>query len=418
MKKEQEGDRAYDVIVIGGGASGLMAAGSAAAHGKRVLLFEKNARLGEKLRITGGKRCNITNAEEDLKVLLGKYGDAEQFLYSAFTQFGVKETFSFFESRKLPLVVEANKRAFPKSQSAADVVKTMVEYVNKGGVEIRLKTPVRQVLAEDGRINAVVATGGEYTAESYILATGGVSHPETGSTGDGFGWLKSVGHTVADPTPTIVPLKTREKWVRDFSGTTLPNAKVTFFLNGKKRFHRTGNILLAHFGLSGPTILNAAGDVADLLHEGAVTASIDLFPAQDIGTLDRTLVALFDANKNKALRNALRELLPPGAADIALTLLPQLPADKKVHSVEKDERRALIDTMKGLPATIIGLMGLDRAVVADGGVELSEVDMRTMHSLKCANLFITGDLLNITRPSGGYSLQLCWTSGHVAGQNA
>lgn len=415
---QKESSNAYDVIVIGGGASGLMAAGTAAVRGKRVLLFEKNARLGEKLRISGGKRCNITNAEEDLKVLLAKYGEAEQFLYSAFSEFGVKDAFSFFESRKLPLVVEANKRAFPKSQSAADVVKTMTEYAAKGGVEVRLKTPARQILSEDGRIKAIVASGGEYTAESYILATGGVSHPETGSTGDGFAWLKELGHAVMDPTPTIVPLKTKEKWVRDFPGTTLPNAKITFFLNGKKRFHKTGNILLAHFGLTGPTILNSAGDVADLLHEGTVTAVIDLFPQQDIGTLDRTLVALFDANKNKALRNALRELLPPGAADIALSLLPGLPGEKKVHSITKEERRMLIDTVKGLPASIAGLMGLDRAVVADGGVPLSEVDTRTMRSLKCPNLFITGDLLNITRPSGGYSLQLCWTTGYVAGMNA
>ncbi len=417
MKKDTDTSRAYDVIVVGGGASGLMAAGTAAARGKRVLLFEKNAKLGEKLRITGGKRCNITNAEEDIKILLGKYGDAEQFLYSAFSEFGVKDTFSFFESRKLPLVVEANKRAFPKSQCAADVVKTMVDYINKGKVEVRLKTPVRQVLAEGGRVKAIVASGGEYTADSYIFATGGVSHPETGSTGDGFGWLKELGHAVTDPTPTIVPLKTKEKWVRDYPGTTLPGVKITFFLNGQKRFHKTGNILLAHFGFTGPTILNSAGQVADLLHEGTVTASVDLFPGQDIGSLDRTLVALFDGNKNKSLRNALRELLPPGGADIVLSLLPHIPAEKKVHSITKEERRALVDTMKGLPATIAGLMGLDRAVVADGGVALSEMDMRTMRSLKCSNLFITGDLLNITRPSGGYSLQLCWTTGYVAGTN-
>ncbi|HRH24592.1 MAG TPA: aminoacetone oxidase family FAD-binding enzyme, partial [Candidatus Paceibacterota bacterium] len=243
-------------------------------------------------------------------------------------------------------------------------------------------------------------------------------HPETGSTGDGFGWLKALGHTVSDPTPTIVPLKTKEKWVRDFLGTTLPSVKITFYLNGTKRFHKTGNILLAHFGLTGPTILNAAGEVADLLHEGTVTATIDLFPKQDIGSLDRTLIALFDANKNKALRNALRELLPPGSADIVLTLTPSLSGEKKVHSITKEERRALIDAMKGLPITIAGLMGLDRAVVADGGVPLSEVDMRTMRSLKCSNLFITGDLLNITRPSGGYSLQLCWTTGYIAGRSA
>lgn len=396
----------------------MMAAGRAAERGKRVLLFEKNQKLGEKLRITGGGRCNITNAEEDTKALLSNYGSAEQFLYSAFREFSVKNTFSFFESRKLPLKVEARKRAFPQSEKAPDVVRTLVSYVREGKVDVRLGTPVRQVVVANGKVEKIIASGGEFFADSYIFATGGVSHPETGSTGDGFGWLRALGHTVEEPTPTIVPLKAKDAWIRSLAGKSLPNAKITFYLGTEKKFSSTGTILLTHFGLSGPTILNNAGKVADLLHEGRVTATIDLFPALNIGELDTKFREHLDAHKNKLLKNVAHEFLPPGTVDALLALAPDVDPEKKAHSVTKEERRALVDMAKGLPVSISGLMGFDRAVVADGGVRLNEIDMRTMRSLRSPNLLVIGDLLHIQRPSGGYSLQLCWTTGYVAGSNA
>jgi predicted Rossmann fold flavoprotein len=283
---------------------------------------------------------------------------------------------------------------------------------------VRLKTPARRIVGKDGKVEKVIASGGEYFADSYIVSTGGVSHPETGSTGDGFGWLKELGHTVQDPTPTIVPLKAKEKWLRDLSGTTLPSVKITFYVGKEKKFSKSGNILLAHFGLSGPLILNSAAQVADLLQEGTVTARIDLYPSLDIGTLDKKLTEHFDANKNKLLKNVVKEFTPAGTGDVLLTLVPSVDPEKKVHSITKEERRALVDMLKGLPVTIPGLMGLDRAVIADGGVPLTEMDMRTMRSKVCSNLFIIGDLLHINRPSGGYSLQLCWTEGYIAGKNA
>lgn len=411
--------RHFDVIVIGGGAAGLMAAGRAAERGLKVLLFEKNKRLGKKLSITGGGRCNITNAEEDLKILLSQYGSSEQFLYSAFKAFGVKETFKFFESRKLPLKVEDRKRVFPKSEKASDVVESLIEYVTKGNVDVRLGTAVRKIIfSSDGKIQSIVASGGEYNANSYVFASGGLSHPETGSTGDGFIWLRNIGHTIKDPTPTIVPLKAKDAWIKNLSGKTLTNAKIIFYTNNKKQFSESGNILLTHFGLSGPTILNCAHKVADLLHTGQVTATIDLFPNLNIGELDKLLVDLFEENKNKLLRNVMRELLPPGTLDGLLSLVPEINPEKKVHSITRLERRQLVDTLKILPASITGLMGYDRAVVADGGVPLNEMDMRTMRSLLASNVFVIGDLLHIKRPSGGYSLQLCWTTGYVAGDNA
>ncbi len=407
----------FDVIVIGGGAAGLIAAGRVAERGKRVLLLEKNKRLGEKLRISGGGRCNITNAEEDVKVLLSNYGESKKFLYSAFSLFGMKDSFKFFESRGLPLKVEDRKRAFPQSENATDVVNTLASYVKEGKVEVRIATPVRKIIVTDGKIEKVVISGGEYSADSYIFATGGVSHPETGSTGDGFLWLEELGHTVVKPTPTIVPLKAKNAWIKSLSGKTLTGGKITFYLEGKKKFSQAGNILLTHFGLSGPTILNCAGKVADLLYEGKVTAMIDLFPMLDIGGSDTKLQDHFDKNKNKTLRNAMRDFLPAGTADGLLTLVPTVDKEKKVHSVTKEERRLLVETFKELPVNITGLMGFERAVVADGGVPLTEIDTRTMRSLKDSKLFIIGDLLHIKRPSGGYSLQLCWTTGYVAGDN-
>jgi predicted Rossmann fold flavoprotein len=270
----------------------------------------------------------------------------------------------------------------------------------------------------DGTLSGVAVGPKTYRAESYILATGGVSHPETGSTGDGFKWLKALGHTVKDPTPTIVPLKTKEGWSKKLSGITIPNAKITFYTDGIKSFSRSGDVLLTHFGVSGPLILNAAAQVSDLLHAGVVTMRIDLHSTLDLGILDKHLTSIFDANKNKALKNVFKEVVPPGMSEALLALLPAIDPEKKVHSITKEERRLLAELLKAVPLTISGLMGYDRAVVADGGVPLEEIDMRTMRSIRIQNLFVTGDLLHITRPSGGYSLQLCWTTGFIAGSEA
>lgn len=408
-----------DLIVVGGGPAGMMAAGRAAERGLRVLLLEKNARLGEKLRITGGGRCNVTNAEDDVHVLLAKYGKAEQFLYSPFAQFSVSDTFAFFEARGLPLVVEGLKRAFPGTQKAEDVARVMEQYVKGNGVEVRLRSPVTEVMMRDGRISLVRCGKDEYRAKEYAFATGSVSHPETGSTGDGFQWLRDLGHTVHDPTPTIVPLAATEQWVHDLAGISLEEMKITFAVNGKKAFSLSGKLLFTHFGISGPLILNSAHRVADLLHDGAVTATIDAYPQTDLGALDQRVLSIFDANKNKLLRNVIKDLVPPGTAKgISTLLFGHVDLEREVHSVPKDERKKMVQLLKALPMTIEGLMGLDRAVIADGGVPMTEIDPRTMRSKVVPNLLVTGDLLHINRPSGGYSLQLCWSTGAVAGMHA
>lgn len=231
---------AYDVIVIGGGAAGMMAAGRAGERGKRVLLLEKNAKLGAKLAISGGGRCNILNAEDDEHMLLSHYGESGKFLYSSFSQFGMQEAYRFFEAHGLPLKVEARKRAFPSSEKASDVALTLKKYMTKGNVEVRLRAPVERIVSKGGHIVGVVVQGTQLVASSYILATGGLSHPETGSTGDGFAWLSDLGHTVQKPTPTIVPLHTADAWSHKLAGTTVANMKISFFPRERVPFPNVG----------------------------------------------------------------------------------------------------------------------------------------------------------------------------------
>jgi predicted Rossmann fold flavoprotein len=418
MKSPMAQSAQYDVIVIGGGASGMMAAGRAAERGKKVLIIEKNKQLGEKLKISGGGRCNITNAEEDVRMLLKNYGNAEQFLYSVFAQFSNKDTFNFFEKLGLPLVVQARKRAFPYTEKSIDVFHALDQYMKAGGVQVKNNSPVSNIISSDGSIQGIAIGKHIVTAKTYILATGGVSHPETGSTGDGFHWLETLGHSVAKPTPTIVPLAVKEPWVKSLSGVSLSFMKITFYVEGRKKFFKTGKLLFTHFGLSGPLILNAAGKVGDLMQEGTVTATIDAYPDTDHGAVEQKIITIFDANKNKLLKNVFDLIVPHGMIEAVFSLVPTIDRETKVHSVTKEQRKALVEVLKALPVTITGLMGLDRAVVADGGIPLTEINMKTMRSKLFSNLFITGDLLHITRPSGGFSLQLCWTTGFVAGSNA
>lgn len=410
----------YDVIVIGGGASGMMAAGRAAEKGKRVLLVEKNKDLGKKLSITGGGRCNILNAEPDTRTLLENYGDASKYLHSAFAQHGMQDSWDFFQNRGLPIVVEARKRAFPEVQSAPAVTKVMRNYCTENNVELKTKTRVDGFIQEDGKLIGIKTNRGEFFADNFVLATGGSSHTETGSTGEGVMWLREFGHTVHDPNPNIVPLKVREQWVKDISGTTLSFMKITFTdQNGSKKvaFSRIGKILFTHFGVSGPLILNAAHDVKLMLRNGPVYASIDMYPDTEIGTLRNRVLELFNLHKNKELKNVLKEIVPAGMAEaLEAQLEPEL-ASTRVHSVSKEDRHAIVDRIKNMPLTIDGTMGMDWAVISDGGIDMDEVDTRTMRSKVLPNLYFTGDVLNINRPSGGFSLQLCWTTGWVAGSH-
>jgi len=410
-----------DVIVIGGGPAGMMAAGRAAERGKRVILVEKNGELGKKLSITGGGRCNITNAEYDRRTLLSHFGDADKFLHAPFARFGVEDTFHFFEQRGLPLVVEARKRAFPETQRAPDVTRVMREYNTRQHVTIHRASAVTELVSENGRITSAHTKDAVYQGGAYVLATGGYSRPETGSSGEAFSLLGSLGYTVHEPSPDIVPLVVADEWVKQCAGTTLSFMKITFRLMHdlqKKKVTRTGKLLFTHFGLSGPLILNAAREVRTLLYEGEVVATIDCFPDTELGTLRTRVLAVFDQNKNKYLKNVLPEVVPAGLTEAVLSLVPPEMRTKRINEITREERQQLTDLLKALPTRVTGTLGYEKAVVSDGGVDLREVDTRTMRSRLHDNLYLIGDVLHISRPSGGYSLQLCWTTGYVAGDNA
>lgn len=406
----------YDVIVIGGGPAGMMAAGRAAERGLRVLLIEKNGVLGKKLSITGGGRCNITNAEHDTRALLGHYGDAEHFLYSPFSQFGVQQTFDFFTEKQLPLVVQERKRAFPHTEKASDVTRIMEAYVIKNNVTVLCNTSVRGFKTEAGELVGVITDSVTFTAHAYVIASGGKSHADTGSTGEGISWLKELGHTTHESNPNLVPLVVKEGWIKKLSGTTLLNVRISF-TQGVEKLVKVGNVLVTHFGFSGPLILNSAHAVKHMLTRGVVTTHIDLFPNDDVGALRTKLNLLFEEHPNKSLINSLHGWFSKGVVSVILESFPHDMQHMKVNSVTREARHDLVDRMKNITATITGTMGYDWAVVSDGGVDLKEIDTRTMQSKLHPNLYFAGDVLHVNRPSGGYSLQLCWTTGWVAGNS-
>ncbi len=409
----------YDLIVIGAGPSGMMAAGRAADLGARVLILEKKKRYGKKLLLTGGGRCNITNAEFDVRAFLEHFPESKQFLYSTFSKFSAKDTFTFFEKKGLPLVVEGRKRAFPETQNAEDVLRVMREYINKNGVEVKTGVRVASLEAKDGKVMSVkTSKDAEYFADNFAIATGGLAAPETGSTGDGFNMLEKLGHTIVPPTPNIVPLTTDESWVHNLSGLTLSFMTIRFIQKGKAKVKKTGKILFTHFGVSGPLILNAAREVVKLLEKGKVTASIDMFPDTQENELDRRILNLFDKNKNKLVRNVLPGVLHEALSEVVLKFPYINLFDREVNSVTKEERKRLVKKIKNLTFEITGTLGFDKAVITDGGVPPEEVNFKNMSSKIYPNLYLLGDILNTNRPSGGFSLQLCWTTGWVAGTDA
>lgn len=413
----------YDVIVIGGGPSGMMAAGKAAANGARVLLLEKNPSLGKKLLITGGGRSNVTNHELDNRKLLAKYGNKGKFLFSAFAQFGVAETLEFFHTHGMPTLLEAEGRVFPATEKAESVWNCLVSYMKEHRVTVMTNAEVSGFQVQKNMITGVKLKQSRksahemLSARAYILATGGTSRPETGSTGEGFAWLKSIGHKVAIPVPALVPIRTKETWAHKLSGLAFKEAKVSTYARGKLQQSAVGKILFTHVGLSGPLILNMSREIGELLKWGDVTLTIDCFPTLDNGTLDRSIQETLRSAQNKKLKNVLGSIVPSALAHVLPGIL-QLDPEKEVNKVSRTERMAIVKFIKAIPLTPTGLLGVDKAVVVSGGVDLTEVDFRTMRSRLHENLFLVGDVLDIDRPSGGYSLQLCWTTGFVAGTHA
>ena len=406
----------FDVIVIGGGASGMMSSIFAAEAGARVLVIEKNMRLGEKVRISGGGRCNLLNMQIDKKLLLANYGDRAKFLHSAFERFGLDETVQFFDDLGLKIKVEAKNRAFPMSNDANEVVGVIERRMKELGVEVLFGSVVKDIMVNDQNVLAVHANKEMLSAKSYILATGGYARPETGSTGDGFKWLNEMGLRVKKPSPNITPLKIMNYDLGSLGGKVLKSCSGIFYQNGKRLLKIEGDILLTHFGLSGPLILNNSAKVGKMLTLGKVNLKLDLMPKLDHGMVDQELVKSLGASGKVLIKNWLKKVLPGGVDGIIkIRLAGSIDFEAVCAEMTREQRLLIRDLIKSVDFEVESLMGFEKAVVADGGIDLSEVDMRTFRVKKFNNLYVTGDILDINRPSGGFSLQLCWTSGAIAG---
>jgi predicted Rossmann fold flavoprotein len=426
-KNTRKDKTVWDVAVIGGGPAGMMAAGTAAKNGAKVILIEKNSMVGKKLLITGGRRCNVTNAEFDTRALLAKFASPkrkdDQFLFSTFSQWNVQQTLDFFHERGMETKVEALKRVFPLSNKAQSVWDVLVDYMKEGRVTVRSKQSIQKFTQQDGKIESLtLATGEEIHARNFILATGGKSHPETGSTGDGFIWLAEFGHTISESNAALVPITLKDTWAKELSGITLDNIQLTLLQDAKKQKRVKGRLLFTHKGATGPTILNMSKEIGQLLSYGEVLIELDLLPDITRDILDTQLHEVLKEQSNKKVKNVLGEFLisntMPSALVAPLLALTDISPDEFSHSLTREKRLALTQLIKAIPLHVKGLQGFDKAVITSGGVALTEVDFKTMRSRIVPNLFIIGDLLDLDRPSGGYSLQICWTTGVVAGASA
>jgi hypothetical protein len=411
---QQREDTLWDVVVVGGGPAGMMAAGVAAARGKKVLLLEKNKTLGKKLLITGGGRCNVTNNKPDIREMLAKYKKSDKFLFSAFSQFGVAEAIQFFHGRGMQTKEENEGRMFPLSNSAQSVWDVLVREMQKHGVHVRTGAAVKDIKQTSRGFSVVLQNGTEIAASACVVAVGGTSRPETGSTGDGYAWARALGHKVIENDFALVPVALRDAWAKKLGGVALPDSKLTLLQDGKKQAVQKGKLLFTHFGISGPAVLNLSRTIGEFLGYGDVTLLLDLFPTTDPGGLKTQMQTLLVTESNKKIKNTLGSLVPKALVP-ALLELAHIDGETPCHSVRSKERTVLVSLLKKIPLQVQGLLGADKAVVSSGGVVPEEVDFKTMQSRLVPNLFIVGDLLNIDRPSGGYSLQLCWTTGFVAG---
>lgn len=403
------------VIVCGGGAAGMIAAGTAAKTADRVILIEKNDVLGKKLRITGKGRCNITNAC-DIEDMINMYPVNGKFLYSALYTFTNDNIVELLESYGVKTKVERGGRVFPVSDDARDVVSAMRKYALQSNVKL-IKDEVKSLVIEDGKIKGVKTSGGAYKADSVIMCNGGASYPQTGSDGSGYRMAKKAGHTVISPTPSLVPLCTEEKWCADIMGLSLKNVEVTAFNSkNKKLYSGFGEMLFTHFGVSGPLILSLSAHIKKEVTNG-VTIKIDLKPALSYEQLDSRVLRDFEEQKNKHIINALDALLPKKLIPVIIEISGIEP-HKAVCEITREERKRLVDILKGLKLNITGFRPIREAIITSGGIKTSEINSSTMESKLVSGLYFAGEIIDVDGYTGGYNLQVAWSTGYLAGMNA
>jgi hypothetical protein len=410
-------DKKYDVAIIGGGPAGIIAAIRAGQLGARVVLIEKNDKLGIKLLLTGGGRCNLTHLEKTIREFCSKFGKEGDFLLSPFSIFGTKETMDFFENNGIELKSEKGK-IFPVSEKAKDVLSVLIALLKKYKVDILFSSEVADIKKKGKLISSITLLNGkEVEADQFIIASGGKSYPNTGSSGDSFIWAKRLGHDIIDTKPALTPIETKEQWTKSLQGVSLEGVNVSFFCNQKIKSEGKGEILFTHFGFSGPLILDMSRIVGDLLEKGKVKMVIDLFPEKNIEQLDKFMLSIFNNNRKKHISKCLNDFFPEKLVDFILNF-SSIPFERKGNDISKEERLRMVKFMKKIEVNVLGLLGFDKAMATHGGISLKVIDSKTMRSKLISNLYFAGEAINLDGPCGGYNLQMCWSTGYVAGQNA
>lgn len=402
------------VIVIGGGAAGAVAAIFAARNGHRVELFEKNEKIGKKLFITGKGRCNVTNAG-DMDALFDAVKSNPKFLYSAFYSFTNEQAMDFFEELGVRLKVERGNRVFPESDHSSDIIHALKHELEQLGVEIHFCTEVKDVLVEHEKFTGIVLKNGKkVSGDACVVATGGISYASTGSTGDGYRFAEKTGHKVTELYPSLVPMEVKEWYAKELQGLSLRNVRGTILDGKKKLYDEFGEMLFTHYGVSGPIIISASSVVGKKLQDKELTLQIDLKPALSREQLDQRVLRDFEENKNKQFKNAVDKLFPAKLKPIMIEL-SGISLEKKVNEISKEERLYFVDLIKNFKMTLTGLRSYNEAIITKGGVSVKDIDPGTMESKKISGLYFAGEVLDLDALTGGFNLQIAWSTGYLAG---
>lgn len=407
-----------NVIVVGGGAAGMMAAIFAARNGQNVTLLEKNEKLGKKIFITGKGRCNITNASE-IEDLFSAVISNPKFLYSGFYSFTNDQVIHFFEELGVATKIERGNRVFPVSDHSSDVIAALTREMQHLKVKVQLHCEVKELLINNEKeIKGVrLANGKKMTADAVVVATGGISYPSTGSTGDGYRFARNCGHKVTELFPSLVPMEVKEWYAKELQGLSLKNIEIHITDGKKKLYDEFGEMLFTHYGVTGPVILSASSIVGKTLEKKELVLHIDLKPALTEEQLDKRLLREFEANHNKQFKNAIDSLLPAKLRPVIIEL-SGIEEEKKVHEITKEERLNLLRLIKDFHMTLTGLRGYNEAIITKGGISVKEIDPGTMESKLIKNLYFAGEVLDLDAVTGGYNLQIAWSTGYLAGISA
>lgn len=404
------------VIVIGGGAAGMMAAIAAAEHGHHVLLLEKNEKLGKKIYITGKGRCNVTNACEMDKLFENMVSNPK-FMYSAFYDYTNMQVMELLQEAGCPLKTERGERVFPVSDHSSDIIAAFERILRKRNVNIQLHTTVQSIRTQDGHVTGVLLSDGrKQDADAVVVATGGLSYPTTGSTGDGYRMAQELGHTMKECTPALVPMEIREEWCRQLQGLSLKNVTLTMLCGGKRIYEGFGEMLFTHFGISGPLVLSASSFYGKCKDKSQVSVRIDLKPALSEEQLDKRILRDFEQNPNKQFKNVIGSLYPAKLVPVMIAL-SGIDGDKKIHEITKEERKNLLDVTKHLTMQVDGLRDYNEAIITQGGIRVKEVNPSTLESRLVSGLYFAGEVLDLDALTGGFNLQIAWSTGHLAGSS-